>query len=123
MTNSNTLENITVLVVDDKPDNLDVLIAHLNQRGFSISVALNGEDALGLTKEFLPDIIILDILMPGIDGFETCRRLKKDKNTKDIPVIFMTALSETVDKITVRKTKYRSNKTKHQVNQVERKIN
>ncbi len=99
MTNSNTLENITVLVVDDKPDNLDVLIAHLNQRGFSISVALNGEDALGLTKEFLPDIIILDILMPGIDGFETCRRLKKDKNTKDIPVIFMTALSETVDKI------------------------
>ena len=99
MTNSNTLENITILVVDDKPDNLDVLIAHLTQQGFSISVALNGEEALELTKEFLPDIIILDILMPGIDGFETCRRLKKDKNTKDIPVIFMTALSETVDKV------------------------
>ena len=99
MTNSNTLENITILVVDDKPDNLDVLIAHLTQQGFSISVALNGEEALELTKEFLPDIIILDILMPGIDGFETCRRLKKDKNTKDIPVIFMTTLSETVDKV------------------------
>lgn len=88
-----------ILIVDDKPENLDVLIAHLDKCGFTISVALDGKEAIELAKEFMPDIILLDVMMPGINGFETCRRLKNDELTRDIPVIFMTALSETIDKV------------------------
>ncbi|OAD22944.1 sigma-54 dependent DNA-binding response regulator [Candidatus Thiomargarita nelsonii] len=96
---TSNLKKSTLLVVDDKPENLDVLIAHLDKQGFTLAVALNGEKAIELTKKLSPDLILLDVLMPGINGFETCRRLKTDKISKDIPVIFMTALSETVDKV------------------------
>jgi DNA-binding NtrC family response regulator len=88
-----------LLVVDDQPENLDVLIAHLEQLGLTISVALNGKEAIELAKTFLPDIILLDILMPGIGGFETCRRLKQDEITRDIPVIFITAVLDTIEKV------------------------
>ncbi|OQY26923.1 MAG: hypothetical protein B6244_12145 [Candidatus Cloacimonetes bacterium 4572_55] len=94
------LKKSRILIVDDKPENLDVLIASLKRRDYAISVALTGEKAIALVKESPPDIILLDVIMPGIDGFETCRRLKEDARTKDVPIIFMTALSDTVDEVT-----------------------
>lgn len=93
------LKKIPILVVDDKPENLDILIAYLDTCGFTISVALNGKEAIELAIEFMPDIILLDVMMPGINGFETCYTLKQNDKTKNIPVIFMTALSETIDKV------------------------
>ncbi|MBD2345175.1 hybrid sensor histidine kinase/response regulator [Anabaena subtropica] len=91
--------NNSILIVDDIPTNIKVLFDILNQNGFRVSVAKNGQSALAKAKEALPNLILLDVMMPGIDGFETCRRLKADPKTKDIPVIFMTALSDTVDKV------------------------
>ncbi len=88
-----------ILIVDDIPNNLKVLFEVLNQAGFKVSVAKTGESALEKAQETLPNLILLDVMMPGIDGFETCCRLKANQKTKDIPVIFMTALSETVDKV------------------------
>ncbi len=84
-----------VLVVDDKPLNLEILFEHLDLEGFKVFTAQNGRAALKHAAENLPDIILLDIMMPGINGFETCRRLKANEATKHIPVIFMTALSGT----------------------------
>ncbi|ETR73361.1 MAG: sensory transduction histidine kinase [Candidatus Magnetoglobus multicellularis str. Araruama] len=89
----------TVLVVDDTPTNLSVLLDYLNRSGFKTLIAQDGEGALEQADFANPDIILLDIMMPGIDGFETCKRLKANDTTKDIPVIFMTALSDTVDKV------------------------
>jgi len=89
----------TVLIVDDNPTNLSVLFDTLNAMKFKVLVATSGEAALESISQRLPDIILLDVMMPGIDGFETCRRLKANQQTKDIPVIFMTALSETVDEV------------------------
>ena len=89
-----------ILIVDDKTANLGVLFDFLAESGFKVLVAQSGESALKKVLHTLPDIILLDVLMPGIDGFETCRRLKANESTKDIPVIFMTALSDTVDKVT-----------------------
>lgn len=89
----------SVLIIDDVPTNIKVLFELLEQSGFIVSVAKSGESALKKVKETLPDLILLDVMMPGIDGFETCRRLKADKNTENIPVIFMTALSDVVDKV------------------------
>lgn len=88
-----------ILIVDDNPTNLNVLFDCLNESGFQTLVALNGKDALDRADYAQPDIILLDIMMPGMDGFETCRRLKQNNSTKDIPVIFMTALSDTNDKV------------------------
>jgi len=89
----------TVLIVDDNAINLKVISDYLKNFGFNIMVARSGEIALKRVQYALPDIVLLDIMMPGIDGFETCERLKANAHTKDIPVIFMTALSETEDKI------------------------
>ncbi len=89
----------TVLAVDDKLENLKVLIRYLEDSGFELMVAQSGEEALRHIERAIPDIILLDVLMPGIDGFETCRRLKKQESTKNIPVIFLTALTDTVDKV------------------------
>lgn len=89
----------TVLIVDDNPANSDILVDYLDHAGFNIVVAESGESALNQIEQIQPDIILLDILMPGIDGFETCRRLKSQPETKDIPVIFMTALEDTADKV------------------------
>ncbi|MDM8526128.1 hybrid sensor histidine kinase/response regulator [Desulfococcaceae bacterium HSG8] len=89
----------TILLVDDNPTNLQILTKYLNKLGFSILIAQNGETAIEMTDSESPDIILMDIVMSGIDGFETCRRLKDNKNTKDIPVIFMSGLSDTDDKV------------------------
>ena len=89
----------SILLVDDTTANLEILVAFFTKQGFAVSVAVDGESALEQLKQDRPDLILLDVMMPGIDGFETCRRLKAQKETAEIPVIFMTALSETMDKV------------------------
>jgi len=89
----------TLLIVDDTPANLSVLVEYLSGAGFALMVAEDGEDALAQTERSAPDLILLDVMMPGIDGFETCRRLKARPATRDIPVIFMTALTDTAEKV------------------------
>jgi len=89
----------TILIVDDIPANVGVLLDHLGRHGFRVLVAESGASALKQVKHARPDLILLDVMMPGMDGFETCRRLKMDEETREIPVIFMTALSDTVDKV------------------------
>ncbi|WRH68393.1 MAG: response regulator [Planktothrix sp. GU0601_MAG3] len=89
----------SILIVDDNLTNVKLLLDILNQSGFRVSIAKSGENALIKLQETLPDLILLDVMMPGIDGFETCRQLKDNPKTKDIPVIFMTALSDLVNKV------------------------
>lgn len=89
----------TILVVEDEPVTLTILLQHLKRLHLQVSVARNGEEALRQVRIAKPDLILLDIMMPGIDGFETCRRLKSNIATKDIPVIFLTALTHTADKV------------------------
>ncbi|HLO48074.1 MAG TPA: response regulator [Kamptonema sp.] len=88
-----------VLIVDDNSNNLGVLYTLLDDASFEVWVAQDGESAIEKVGYALPDLILLDIMMPGIDGFETCDRLKANPLTADIPVIFMSALSEVVDKV------------------------
>ncbi len=90
----NTKES-SILVVEDVPENMQILLMILEELGCNLRVANNGEEALELAARHPPDLILLDVMMPGIDGFETCRRLKAMKNTKNIPVIFLSALTET----------------------------
>ena len=83
------------LVVDDSPETLRLLTDALDGAGMTVMVALDGAGAMRIVEQITPDIILLDAVMPGIDGFETCRRLKRDTGLADVPVIFMTGLSET----------------------------
>ncbi len=89
----------TILIVDDTPANLSVLVECLSEAGFNLMVAEDGEDALAQTERTQPDIILLDVMMPGLDGFETCRRLKARATTRHVPVLFMTALTDTAEKV------------------------
>jgi signal transduction histidine kinase len=89
----------TVLIVDDNPANLGVLSDALDQAGLEVWVAKSGKVALERVKYATPHLILLDIMMPEMDGFETCRQLQANPATKDIPVIFMTALSDTANKV------------------------
>lgn len=89
----------TILLVDDNPTNIQVLFDVLEEFGYRVAIAKSGEIALQRLQIFQPDIILLDVMMPGMDGFETCQRLKTNPATCDIPVIFMTALSDAVDKV------------------------
>lgn len=86
----------TILVVDDSSDNIDVLINILSDK-YSLKVAKNGEIALKIAMKFVPDIILLDIKMKGMDGYTVCSKLKADVRTKDIPVIFVTSLDDVDD--------------------------
>jgi len=86
-----------ILIVDDNSNNLKVLSQALRSSGWTVAIAKNGETALKQVRHTPPALILLDVMMPGIDGFETCQRLKKNPETMEIPVIFMTALSDTVD--------------------------
>ncbi len=88
-----------ILIVDDIPTNLEVLMQFLEGAGYEVLVATDGESAIEQVEYAPPDVILLDVMMPGIDGFETCRRLKMNPVSREIPVIFMTALSDTVDKV------------------------
>lgn len=88
-----------ILIVDDIPSNLDVISDALSDMGFDVAIATSGERALQQVERKSPDLILLDVMMPGIDGFETCRRLKANPRTADIPVIFMTALSDPNSKV------------------------
>lgn len=91
---ANKGQNVVVLIVDDVPDNLAVLHDALDEAGVMVLIANNGEAALTVATDAKPDIVLLDASMPGMDGFEVCRRLKADINTRHIPVIFMTGLTE-----------------------------
>jgi DNA-binding response OmpR family regulator len=89
----------TVLVVDDNSDNLRLLAAILKENQYKIRLAPNGERALATIHKEAPDLILLDVMMPAMDGFEVCRLLKADQETAGIPVIFISALDETIDKV------------------------
>jgi two-component system, NtrC family, sensor kinase len=88
-----------ILIVDDNPTNLKVLSKTLALAGYETTAANNGEMALRQAENEIPALILLDVMMPGIDGFETCRRFKQNPLTQNIPIIFMTALSETGSKV------------------------
>jgi two-component system sensor histidine kinase/response regulator len=88
-----------ILVVDDNPLNVEPLCDLLSAMGYRVAQALNGPAALEIARERLPDLILLDIMMPGMNGFEVCSRLRMEEETARIPVVFVTALSETEDKL------------------------
>lgn len=94
MKSQGDLKKQTILVVDDTPQNIDVLKSILIPT-YNIQAAINGDIALALAEKHQPDLILLDVMMPGIDGYEVCKRLKASPVTQDIPIIFVTALSET----------------------------
>ncbi len=93
------LSGHVIMIIDDDPNSLDILTGYLEECHFSILIAEDGESGLKRADYVRPDLILLDIMMPGIDGFETCRRLKEMESTKDIPVIFMTVMAETEHKV------------------------
>ena len=97
MTTSSNESNI--LIIDDTPDNLTVLRQMLTEQGYRVRPALSGEIALKAVQTDPPDLILLDILMPKMDGYEVCRKLKADEQTRHIPVIFISALNELEDKV------------------------
>lgn len=88
-----------VLIVDDQPHNLDVLVNYLGGSGLELVVATSGEEALEMAAQRPPSLVLLDVMMPGMDGFEVCRRLKAGIATRDLPIIFMSALSDTASKV------------------------
>jgi PAS domain S-box-containing protein len=89
----------TILIIDDTPSNLSVVVDLLEDRGYRVSIAQDGKEGLQRAKLLRPDLIMLDVMMPEVDGFEICRRLKEEPLTRDVPVIFMTALASTEHKV------------------------
>jgi adenylate cyclase len=89
--------DIRILIVDDTPANIQALAAILRSKGYQISAATNGKQALEVLSRMQPDLILLDVMMPEMDGFETCRRLKAAERWRQIPVIFLTSKTETAD--------------------------
>jgi DNA-binding response OmpR family regulator len=89
----------TALIVDDKPQNLGILVDVLSRAGFRVLVAEDGAAALEQAPRAAPDVILLDIMMPGLDGYETARRLRTLPTTADVPILFVTALDQTVDRV------------------------
>jgi DNA-binding response OmpR family regulator len=86
-----------VLAVDDNPQNLQFLGKLLSDNGYEVGMAQNGQQALNFVRKNEPDLILLDIMMPGMDGYEVCERLKKDFFAQQIPIIFITAMTESQD--------------------------
>lgn len=93
------IEQARLLLVDDNPTNLQVLYEALEAEGCELLIALSGDEALGIAEEAQPALILLDINMPGMDGFETCRRLKENEATRDIVIIFLSARDSVTDKV------------------------
>jgi CheY-like chemotaxis protein len=87
--------NERILVVDDTPANIQTVAAILKGQGYQLSVATNGKQALEVIEKVRPDLILLDVMMPELDGIETCQRIKSAEAWRDIPVIFLTAKTET----------------------------
>ena len=83
-----------VLVVDDEPKNLQLIGSVLNEQGYDVTVATSGQEALDIVRDTPPTLILLDVMMPGMDGYEVCRRLRRNMATASIPVIFLTALTD-----------------------------
>ena len=98
-TSVNGEKNTLVLVIDDQVENIRVLINILREYNYKTAVATNGREALEFVEKTLPDIILLDIMMPGMDGYEVCRKLKENPVTREIPVIFLTALNTINDMV------------------------
>ena len=98
-----------ILVVDDVPANLDVLYKTLEPEGYTIQAAPSGEIALRLVTQTPPNLILLDVMMPGIDGFETCRRLRKLSNNPALPIIMITAMSDP----TVSESRHQTRSERH----------
>ncbi|MCB1189500.1 MAG: hybrid sensor histidine kinase/response regulator [Leptospiraceae bacterium] len=96
---NNEINKSTILIVDDNPTNLQLLYKYFLDLGFKILLSYDGDNALEIVKNELPDIILLDIIMPNKNGYEVCQILKSQTGTKDIPIIFISALNETVDKV------------------------
>jgi len=94
-----TPHSATILIVDDTPSNLGMAVNLLEGRGYRVAIAQDGEEGLQRAQLLLPDLIMLDVMMPGADGFEICGQLKALKETRDIPVIFMTALASSEYKV------------------------
>ena len=92
-----------VLLVEDEPAQREILTYNLEAEGFAVRCAVNGEEAMLLIDEALPDLVILDWMMPLMSGIEVCRQLKTRSDTRDIPVIMLSARSEEVDKVRERK--------------------
>ncbi|MCK4907528.1 MAG: response regulator, partial [Spirochaetes bacterium] len=88
-----------ILAVDNETDILEILSFNLKNEGYEVFTASNGLEAIEKTKKNLPDLILLDIMMEGMDGIEVCRNLKEDKATRNIPIIFLSAKGEELDKI------------------------
>lgn len=94
-----SLEDRNILIVDDQPNNLRVLFASLQAQKMNVFIADNGKQAIEQIERLQPDIILMDVMMPGMDGFETCQKIKSDTRFCHIPIIFMTALTDTRDKL------------------------
>src|SRR5512145_2326053 len=86
-----------ILIVEDAPANIQTLTATLKEKGYQISVATNGKQALEVVARVRPDLILLDVMMPEMDGFVTCQHLKESEQWRDIPIIFLTSKTETAD--------------------------
>ncbi|BAZ44269.1 Cache sensor hybrid histidine kinase [Chondrocystis sp. NIES-4102] len=89
----------SILIVDDNHNNLEVLSETLTRSGFQVAVAIDGETALEQIQYYKPELVLLDVMMPGMDGYQTCKQIKSNPDTFDIPIIFMTALSDTEHKV------------------------
>lgn len=89
----------TILVVDDNEANVELLEAYLTAYGYDVITAMNGESGLEKTYENMPDLLLLDIMMPGLNGYEVCKKLKEDEKTRFIPIVMITALTEVDDKV------------------------
>ena len=86
-----------ILIADDNPSNADLLDAHLDGQGYETKLVFNGEDAIAAAREWKPDLILLDVMMPKLSGFEVCRRLRADAATKGVSVLMVTALDQATD--------------------------
>jgi two-component system, OmpR family, alkaline phosphatase synthesis response regulator PhoP len=86
-----------VLIADDNPSNAELLDAHLDGSGFETKLVYNGEDAIAAARAWKPDLILLDVMMPKLSGFEVCRRLRADPATRDVAVLMVTALDQATD--------------------------
>ncbi len=94
------MANENILVVDDAEDILELVSYNLNKNGFKVTRAASGEDALGTARTELPDLIILDLMLPGVDGLDVCKILKNDSKTSHIPILMLTAKGEEADIVT-----------------------